>query len=191
MVERQRWRNVLGQRVERAVAPPEQQRMPRVRILVDRVEARGDAVRADLTAGIGVARDVLAVAAAGAAGRDRRSPRVGAQVDVQLAAGRPAAGLLPDEALEVAAVGRDGVDVVPLPADLALQRVWQPRRAVDRRLDPVRELLPARRVRTGRLRLRRRRRRDGLLRLTAARGEQRAGAEQARSSEEALSPGRW
>ena len=153
VVERQRRRDVLGERVERAVAPPEQQRMPRVGVLVDRVEPSRDSVRGELPARVGVARDVPAVAAAGAAGRDLRAARVRTQVDVQLTAGGTAAGLLPDEALEVAAVRRDRVDVVPLAADLALERVGQPAGAVDGRLDPVRELLPPGRVGAGRLRL--------------------------------------
>src|SRR5262249_56343477 len=93
-----------------------------------------------------------AVAPPGAACRDRGAPRIGAQVHVELAAGGPAAGLLPDEALEVAAIRRDRVDVVPRAADLACERVGQPGGAVDRRLDPGGLLLPARWMGAGRLR---------------------------------------
>src|SRR5262249_8438167 len=121
--------------------------MPTRGVLVEGVEGRLDPALADRSVRIGVARNVPALAAAGAAGRDLRDARVAAQVDVQLTAGGAAARLLPDEALEVAPVGRDGVDVVPAVADRADQRIGQPGRAIDRRLDPLREALPARQIR--------------------------------------------
>src|SRR2546423_4641 len=81
--------------------------------------------------------------------RDLRPARIAAQVDVQLTA----AVLEPYEADEIAAVGRDRVDVVPLPLDHPVERVRHPAGAVDRRADAVGELLPALGRRAGRLRL--------------------------------------
>src|SRR5205085_10986198 len=104
---------------ERPAAPPEQEVVPAVGILVHRVEPRPDPVRGYPTSRVREARHVLAVGAAGAAGRDPRHPRIRTKIDVQLSPGRAAAGLLPHEALEVAAVAGNRVDVVPAPADLA------------------------------------------------------------------------
>ena len=77
------------------------------------------------------------------AGRDLRHPRVAAQVDVQLAPRRAGTRLLPYPALEVAAIGRGGVDVVPPAPDDAVERIGHPGRAVDGSVDPARELAPA------------------------------------------------
>ena len=148
ILEIQRRSDVLAQRVEAAPVAPGEQHVPLVGILVNRVHRRGDPGRPHDPARVGEARHLRAAGLAvhrvdGDAGRDRRPARIAPQVDVQLTAGRPAARLLPDERLEVAPVGADGVDVVPAVADRADERIRQPGRAVDRCLDPVRELLPA------------------------------------------------
>ena len=133
------------------------------------------------------ARHVPAVDAARAARRDLRPAGIRAQVDVQLAARRSAAGLLPDEALEVAAVARDGVDVVPLAAELARSSGSgsQPG-AVHGRLDPVGELLPAGAV--GAVGLRRRDGRGGRLLRARPSSLSRAARTAPRSRENVRSP---
>src|SRR5262249_52081024 len=151
---------------------PEQRDVPLVGVLVDGVHARPDAVRRDPARRLVEARDVLGVDTAGAAGRDLGDAGIGGQVDVQFAARGAAARLLPPQALEVAAVLRDRVDVVPAPTDRADERVGQPAGAVHRRSDLVGELLPARTAVADGLR-RGGRSRGSLLRIvaTTARGE--------------------
>ena len=75
LVERERGCDVLGERVERPVAPPEQRRVPGVGVLVDRVEPRRDAAGRDRAAWLVEARDVAGVGAARPAGRDLRDAR--------------------------------------------------------------------------------------------------------------------
>src|SRR4051794_10399731 len=158
---------VLADRVERVLVRPGVEDVPLVGALVDAV--LGDAEAGDRARRLRVREardldpaDLVAAAEEGVlAGRHLRRGRVAAEVDVQLAAGGSGARLLPDEALEVAAVLRDAVDVVPAAADLPGQRVGQPGRAIDRRLDAVREALPARAVLA-----RRRHRRGRCLRVT-------------------------
>src|SRR5262249_17949903 len=75
------------------------------------------------------------------AGRDLQAARIAAEVDVYLLAARRRR-VEPDEGEEMGAVGR-GVVGRALAADLACERVRYPRRAVHRRVDPVREALPA------------------------------------------------
>ncbi len=139
----ERRRDVLADRVEPARVVPGEQQVPLVGVLVHRVHRRRDPGRPHGPGRVGEARDVHGVVLAVhrvdlAADRDLRAARIAAQVDVELAAGRPASGLLPHERLEVAAIGADGIDVVPAVADRADQRIGQPGRAVDRRLDLVR-----------------------------------------------------
>ena len=76
--------------------------------------------------------------------------------------------LLPDEALQIASVAADRVDVVPAAADLGRQRIGEPAGAVDVGGDPIRELLPALRERAVRRRRLRGRRGDGRVSARAA-----------------------
>src|SRR5437667_123990 len=68
------------------------------------------------------------------------SSRIAAEYYVHVAAARVA---MLEEADEVAAVLPDRVDVLIVAADLAVEGVRHPGRAVDRRLDAVGEPLPA------------------------------------------------
>ena len=169
---------VLRQRVQRPLVAPSEQQVPLVGVLVDRVERGRDPLRVVAAARVGEARDRRVVAAALGAARDLRHARVAAEVDVQLTARAvdPDLRLLPDEALEVAAVAADRVDVVPATADLRGQWIRQPAGAVDGRGDPVGEALPARREGAVRLPRGARRRRvrggDGRSAAAAPRREQ-------------------
>src|SRR5207247_30457 len=74
----------------------------------------------------------------GPAPRDRRLPRVAPEVDVDI----PTL-IVREEADDVAPVGLDGESVPPLPAELRVEGVRHPARAVDGCVDPVGEALPA------------------------------------------------
>src|SRR4051794_40560756 len=139
---------MLAERVERAATVPGEQHVPLVGSLVHRVDGRVDSVRANVAARVGEARHRVLADVAGAA-RNCAPPRIPAQVDVQLAA----AALEPDEPDQVAAVTGDRVDVVPAAPDLPVERIRHPAGAVDRRMDAVREPLPAGAVEALRLRL--------------------------------------
>src|SRR5258708_5293160 len=107
--EAQRWRDVLGKRVEAALVAPEQRDVPGVGVLVDRVHRRRDPALADGAVRVAEARPLQLVGVTGRARRDLRAARVAAEVDVELAARPAETRLLPDEALEVAPVLRDAV----------------------------------------------------------------------------------
>src|SRR6059036_3788475 len=72
------------------------------------------------------------------AGRNPRPARISAEVDVNLAAAR----LTPDETDQIASVAADGLAVAVPPADPRVQRVRHPGRAINGRLNAVRERLP-------------------------------------------------
>src|SRR5581483_4795793 len=119
-------------------------------VLVHRVHRRRDPALVDGAARVGEAGNGLAVELALVevlveAGRHLRAPRIAAQIHVHL----PALRLRPGEADEVAAVLRHGDGRPARPAeahladDLPGERIRQPGRAVDGRVDLVREPLPA------------------------------------------------
>src|SRR5215212_8823966 len=75
---RERRREVLRQRVQRAAVAPREQDVPLVSVLVDRVQRRDDAVRADGPARVAEARNRALVLATAGALRDRRRARIAA-----------------------------------------------------------------------------------------------------------------
>src|SRR5919198_5825232 len=102
---RDRGRDVLADRVERAAMAPGVEDVPLVCVLVDRVDRRVDPVRTDATVRIAEAGDQLALLRVGVDALGNRSTtRIPAQVHMELTAGGAGARLLPDPALEVAAV---------------------------------------------------------------------------------------
>ena len=136
--------DVLADRVEVSVVVPRVEDVPLVDAAVHRVHRRGDSAEMALPVRVAEARhrrpahlaaDDLDVLAA----RDLGAARVAAEVDVHVLARR----LVPEEADEVAAVLLDRDAVVPLAADLRVDRARHPRRAVDGLVEPVREPLPA------------------------------------------------
>src|SRR6187551_2456189 len=116
--------HVLAHRVERSVVLPRVEDVPGVGALVDRVDV--DSPAGDLPCTPLAAEARLAVA-----GRHLRFAGIAAQVHVHLAG----VALEPDEADEIAAVFRHGVDALPLAADPADEWVGKPTRAVDGRVD--------------------------------------------------------
>src|SRR6188508_1022312 len=133
LLEGERLRDVLADRVQVSVRFPCVEDVPLVDPAVHRVERGRDRAEATLAARVAEARRVRLVRLAGddldvLAARDLRPAREAPEIDVDVLARR----LVPEEADEVALVLLDGDAVVPLAADLAVQRVRHPRGAVDR-----------------------------------------------------------
>jgi hypothetical protein len=128
---------VLAQRVERAAVTPGVEQVPLIGTLVRRVKTGGDVTPAQESLRIGKARNGL-VGGEVAAGRNLRVAGITAKVHVHFARPR----LEPDEADEVATVAADGLAVGVASADPGVQRVGHPGRAIDGRVNPIRERLP-------------------------------------------------
>ncbi len=141
---------MLADRVERAAVPPREQDVPLVCVLVDAIHGCLDPVRRPRAGNTGEARGLaanrlLAVRDHRCARRDRRPAGVAAEVHVDVT--RAEVAVL-EEADQVAPVLVHGVDVDVLAADLRVERIRHPGRAVHGCLDAVRELLPAVRPRS-------------------------------------------
>src|SRR6266542_610342 len=102
---RDRRRDVLADRVQRAAMAPGVEDVPLVCVLVDGVDRGVDAVRTDVATRVAEARDQLAFLRVRVdALRNRSTSRIAAKVHVQFAAGSAGARFLPDPTLEIAAV---------------------------------------------------------------------------------------
>ena len=113
--------------------------MPLIRPPVRLVDGRANPVRAYVADRIAETPDGP-VSNGGGTTRNRRPAGIAAEVDVHVAAALVA---VIEEADEVAAVLADRVDVLPVAADLRVERVRHPGRAIDRGLDLVGEADPA------------------------------------------------
>src|SRR4051812_22521924 len=143
LLEGERLRNVLAGCVERPVIPPRVEDVPLIDSAVDGVERGPDRAKAPRSASIAEAWRVRLVGLPGDnldvfASRDLRPPRETAEVDVHVLTRR----LVPEEADEPAPVLLDGDTIVPLAADLAVERIRHPGRAVDGRADLDRKAMP-------------------------------------------------
>src|SRR3954454_15229119 len=143
LLEGERLRNVLAGCVERPVIPPRVEDVPLIDPSVDGVERGVDRAEAPRSASIAEARRVRLVRLPGDnldvfAARDLSPPRETSEVDVHVLTRR----LVPEEADEPAPVLLDGDAVVPLAADLAVERIRPPGRAGGGRGDANGEPMP-------------------------------------------------
>src|SRR3954452_69918 len=143
LLEGERLRNVLAGCIQRPVIPPRVEDVPLIDSAVDGVERGLDRAKAPRSASIAEARRVRLVGLPGDnldvfASRDLRPPRETSEVDVHVLTRR----LVPQEADEAAPVLLDGDAVVPLPADLAVERFRHPGRPVAGRGDADGEPMP-------------------------------------------------